>query len=893
MVPSSDNKPPAFQDFESEDGKPLSKLPVHACPETDQESHPLRIDNHAGYAYRVIFRDRQGPQPPMLEFEQMYRTCRAVLEDLEVEKTSDREDFLEMLGNVRYHYSKMLDYLAVLLEIGIKVKADGKTEDQIRSEFQESQHKMELLDYENTCVHVLRRHSNFPAPCRFVVLPADLGSWDNSDPTTHNFRLYFLCDINKGESTVSDLPEHKHFANHPGFILVRPQEFFQTYGRYILIFLKMLRNGFSERTHEIPRLDTFKILWGFDVGNSGNHLTKDTIEPLVSKAIGYLEGLSLPRRGSEKWLTERESVAAQDFLVVPDGSNALGGLYRYTAKDDYWTWVCKQHAHDWLAPGTLETLVDFVEACGGTVDTQEATLRIELQSQQHADQFCVLLNGTEQRFHVSIKLGWRDVSHEGLDKILQETANAKVQHLEIDGVPYGIHPHGPVDYKTDIFASFILRNKEVRSVTLLNYPRPQEQFTYVDVWEQAVYMLHSKQQQIMTTKHWWMCLRNKTHEFVGRIMGHRRNSVFMRSQNLQNFMANEGYGPVSSVSSFETECHGEYDLEECILRELHLYELSVLGEIPKVWGTTVVFQALESLRTLTLDVADPIIDRDVAHIVQKCPKLRELNISLKHAHVLEQVQRTLDMWQGRQDSLQLTLLERGELGQGRIVARVIVSGRTSYHSGSSNLDRPGTNTDFSDSLERKQGMAGKVEFLQWDSDHVTTSLTDLTAALLDVATAQNPSVMYSLSLDISRVSKGGLAHVRNILQRSTLGHLHIRCTPFDPFLADFVRGILLSVQWSTLQSLVLTDTAVNDWIPLLDGVREEEVSPSSFGFDLQLQSLEIRGSDKSLVYLSHSNMLFIYQLLHLNPQMELVLQNVSPELEGGFDLVVELLQSRE
>lgn len=37
MVPSSDNKPPAFQDFESEDGKPLSKLPVHACPETDQE----------------------------------------------------------------------------------------------------------------------------------------------------------------------------------------------------------------------------------------------------------------------------------------------------------------------------------------------------------------------------------------------------------------------------------------------------------------------------------------------------------------------------------------------------------------------------------------------------------------------------------------------------------------------------------------------------------------------------------------------------------------------------------------------------------------------------------------------------------------------------------------
>jgi hypothetical protein len=164
---------------------------------------------------------------------------------------------------------------------------------------------------------------------------------------------------------------------------------------------------------------------------------------------------------------------------------------------------------------------------------------------------------------------------------------------------------------------------------------------------------------------------------------------------------------------------------------------------------------------------------------------------------------------------------------------------------------------------------------------------------LDVATAQNPSVVFSLSLDISRLSKDGFAHVQNILQRSTLGHLHILCTPFHPTQADFVRRVLLSVQWSTLHSLVLTDTAVNEWIQLLDGIRKEEVAPSFFGLDLQLQCLEIQGSDKSLIHLSHSNMLFIHQLLHSNPRMELVLQNVCPEQEGGFDLVVELLRSRE
>ncbi|KAG0021193.1 hypothetical protein BGZ81_009042 [Podila clonocystis] len=879
MATSSDDKPPAFQDFESENGKRRSTIPVHVCPETEQVSLPLRIGYFEGHAYQVVYRDREGPQMPALEFEQLYRTWISVLEDLEDERTSSRDEFLGLIGNVRYHYSQVSDYLTLLQELGIKAKADGKTEDQIRSEFKEYQYKMKLWDHENTCVHILRRHASFPAPCRFVVLPADLGSWDDSDPVTHNFRLYFLCDINKGESTVPDLPDHKHIANHPGYILVRPQEFFQTYGSYTLTMLKMVKNGFSERSHEIPSLDTLNILWCVDVDDSGNRLTKNTIRPLVDKAIDYLDGLSLPLRGSEKWLTERESVAIRDFLVVPDGGNVLGGLYRYTTKYDTWTWVCKQHAHEWIAPGTLEALVDFVHGCGGQVDLQEATISIELQSRQQADQFCTLLNGTEQRFHVSITLRWRDVSRHGLDTILQEIATAKVQHLDLDGVPHGIHPHGVIDSKTDLFASLIQRNKELRSVTLLNYPRPQEQFTYIDVWGKSVLSLHSKLQQPVKTKHWWMDLRNNVNNLLAAILSHKRSSVLQRSQNLQNLLARDGYELVSSVSLYEAGWQGVFDLGECILQQLHL-DLLALDESPKVWETTVVFQALEFLRTLTLDVTDFITDHEVARIVQKCPQLRELNITIKHAHVLDNVldhiQRIFEMWQGRQDPLQLALLERGEFGQGRIVSRVIVSGRARCHSGSSIPDQ-----------EWKQGVAGEVEFSQWEIDHVAASLTDRTAALLDKATAQNPSVMVSLFLDVSHLSKDGLAHVQNILQRSTLGHLHIRCIPFDPVLTDFIRRILLSVQWSTLQSLVLTDIAVNEWIQQMDGVWKEASAPNSFVFNLQLQCLGIQGSDKSPVNLSHSNMLVVHQLLYSNLQMELALQHVYSEQECGC--VVELL----
>lgn len=33
-----------------------------------------------------------------------------------------------------------------------------------------------------------------PVSTLFVVLPSDLDSWDDNDPSIHHFRIYFLCN---------------------------------------------------------------------------------------------------------------------------------------------------------------------------------------------------------------------------------------------------------------------------------------------------------------------------------------------------------------------------------------------------------------------------------------------------------------------------------------------------------------------------------------------------------------------------------------------------------------------------------------------------------------------------------------------------------------------------
>ncbi|KAG0037039.1 hypothetical protein BGZ82_003251 [Podila clonocystis] len=315
-------------------------------------------------------------------------------------------------------------------------------------------------------------------------------------------------------------------------------------------------------------------------------------------------------------------------------------------------------------------------------------------------------------------------------------------------------------------------------------------------------------------------------------------------------------------------------MEDGTLRELQLYEFEALEP-------SVILEALESLRTLTVDVGDHNIDQELARSVEASPRLQELNISLPESHSLERIVKILEIWQDRSHPLQLTLLERDDEGRGYIVARALVGSHVHSRLVTSNTDFQQSNGHPVASQWRRD-IPATIEFLQWNCDDVSTPLTDFTAALLDMATKLYPSVLTSVSLDISHVSLEGLPHLQSILQRSVLKCLHIVCTKFDPSLSDFVRHVLLSVQWPSVQSLILSGEAVNEWIQILaptfsDGNSTSSTSP----LDLQLQCLWIQGSGNRPLCLSHSSVLFIHQIVYPNSPMELVLENVC--MQGGRD----------
>lgn len=104
----------------------------------------------------------------------------------------------------------------------------------------------------------------------------------------------------------------------------------------------------------------------------------------------------------------------------------------------------------------------------------------------------------------------------------------------------------------------------------------------------------------------------------------------------------------------------------------------------------------------------------------------------------------------------------------------------------------------------------------------------------------------------------------------------------------FVRFCPLSPSLSNrrdmLRSLILSGAAMKDWIRVLATITEMSL------VDLQLQCLWMQGTGKLLVLLSHASILFVHQLLYLNPLMELMMQNVCLQDEKDSEVHPGLLR---
>ncbi|KAG0335282.1 hypothetical protein BG000_007651, partial [Podila horticola] len=591
----------------------------------------------------------------------LFDACKRLYQHLKTVTEDNRNNFRQAVANTRYYHSTFLEEVERLDQAGARNPVDEVDRDQMLEELCDLEQQVPEWTYRNTCWSMLYESNvecDFSTSLFFIVLPSDLDSWDNLNPTPHHFRLYFMCDNWMQNGARGDLPQHVHFSNHSGYSLKRPEEFFHLYGDYVLRMLRMVKNGYSDGSYELQPVSTFKILWNCDPNIVGRHLTKGTIIPLVDKAIACIQELSPPEWVTNVALNRSQSAAIKTFLDIQDGDNAEGNLIRNTKSSSfqYISWKCMSHTHQHLNLESLQELKEFVSAHEGHIDMQQARLRVQLGSITEADQFRTLLKDTNYIFIISIKLLWK-VTRLYVKDLCVDIGTTGTAVLELDGFTLAINPQGCNNYLHSRFDFEILGNTNLKLITLINYPRPQEQCIHL-----SRISLQSVLSPIRPPSS-WVELRSDL-ETIHTLMSHAAAEVDCNTaaRELKLMLEKHGFPPATVATIYNNDWNAVFDLESCAAVEVHSDDMVC----PK--GVL----SAGSIRTLGVHFGDLSLDEEYFQMVQHKMLLQDLCVS-HQGHDVLCFDNIVRMWHTSACPFRLTLLDHIQDTQGRIVAKLAIS----------------------------------------------------------------------------------------------------------------------------------------------------------------------------------------------------------------------------
>ncbi|KAF9332223.1 hypothetical protein BG006_004911 [Podila minutissima] len=813
---------------------------------------PLRVEHNPDETYTVV---NILPSQTVTALERLFDICEHLYERLENAPNMARATFQQIAANTRYQHELLQRDITRLDADKVKIQVGGWSREKIERRFNKLEQKVPDWNHQNICFnmfHGVQTKWDYATSKLFIVLPADGDSWDDRKPSTHNFRLHFLCDNRKDDLSLRSMTQHVHLANHHGYNLLRPQDFFEEYGDYVLRVLRMVKKGYAIPSYEIPPMDTNKILWKCDV--IGNNVTKVNIAYLVDKSISYLEEYSPPARTMEPGLTRNQSAGIKDFLDVQPGENTEGSLHRHIDSEKRVTWKCKVHQLQYFNPKPLTALTTFVQDHEGDIDMQQTTVRAVLRSSEVADQFRTLLKSTQQIFNLNLKLDLK-ASRVFLRDFCLDVARSKAVALDIDGVTLETHPQGYVQYAHNLFADKVVPDCELQIITLTNYPRPQEQCLHL-----GRFSLQTPTSLSRPARSWVDLITDleKVHSLVS--LADVASDCDRAVIALQTALENHGYPRTTLVTIHESGWSTVFCPQEGGLVEVYSQDAAC----PKGVYTS------GYIRKMTVDLRDLEFDKNFFHLVQTNTSLQELNVSYHGHNVLFYIESIVRMWHESSSPFRLTLIDRLEDTRGRVVAHMNIRGCGSDRSGGSTLEVDCTDGTSSSTQGDQPEAPTEVQFPKWECDQISAKPSDFAASILDAATEQHPEVLNSLTLDTSELSPKGLGSVTNLLGRSDLDHLNIVCNPFDAGALDSIAQVLDSVQCDALKSLVFSGSNIDGWVQLWPPTG----SP-------KLIQLGIHGPGSTKQELSHPSVLAIHQMVHASPLIDLAFTNV--ELQDPRD----------
>ncbi|KAF9536254.1 hypothetical protein EC957_011849 [Mortierella hygrophila] len=152
---------------------------------------------------------------------------------------------------------------------------------------------------------------------------------------TQTYELYEhpIPQHTKTTNSKTKIPHHIHIAKHKGYEIARPSEFFQQYGSYILMILKMLKFG------QLLYRSCFLIgAESIDQVTAALKQLQEHLEIGVDRVIGHIDNVLARDDGAfeanDEQARSKEALEGADlrkldtFLKDKDGNKVLGNLYR-------------------------------------------------------------------------------------------------------------------------------------------------------------------------------------------------------------------------------------------------------------------------------------------------------------------------------------------------------------------------------------------------------------------------------------------------------------------------------------------------------------------------------------------------------------------------------------
>jgi len=280
----------------------------------------------------------------------------------------------------------------------------------------------------------------YPIPRLFIVLPDDRSSWNPLDFFSNKFRLYFLCECGEHtKATKSNIPHRIHLAKHQGYDIERPNEFFQQYGLYVLMILKMLKLGISVAGVAVPALSNL-IPDALDQATESLKLLTNTIEPGMDQVISHIEKVSTDdggiADGSSSQMENNEALEGADlrqletFLKNKDKERVLGNLYRIVTTEGHVKWVCIDHYRENYHEKDAIAFRNAVDVVGGSFDENAGRVDVKLLSRVQAEQFYGALKKARSVYELVLQFDW-ETSQSDLKMLRDTLAATNVGVLEL------------------------------------------------------------------------------------------------------------------------------------------------------------------------------------------------------------------------------------------------------------------------------------------------------------------------------------------------------------------------------------------------------------------------------------------------------------------------------